>query len=169
MTTDQLELWRRFVVDVAEHNLGFGETEGNNRGPFLRAIGAPDGAEWCAYLAWYAHRRAAFYAQIELPYKGSGGAKRLGDAIAACPYGFTTTVPARALPGDIIITCRRKGPVTSWGAGHARIVVAPMRGDGCLPYIEGNAGAFPAKVRRGARDFRSPRERLVHIVGLRAR
>lgn len=159
-----VERWRRQVVRVAQANIGYGEAEANNQGPFLRAIGAPPGSEWCAYLAWYTHKRGAVYAEIVLPYRGSGGAKKLGRAIAACPNGFFTMDPALALPGDVVITCREEGPVRPTGRGHARIVELPWTGS-VLPMIEGNAGRFPAKVRRIARA--GALDRLVGIYGLR--
>lgn len=166
LTPSQVALWRRQVVRVAQANIGYGETTGNNQGPFLKAIGAPQGSEWCAYFAWYTHKRGAIYAEVTLPYTGSGGAKKLGRAIKACPNGFMTLNAQDALPGDIIITCRLTGPVQPTGAGHARIIELPWDGD-IIPIIEGNAGPFPAKVRRRAFNPYGPKARLVGIYGLR--
>lgn len=161
---EDVERWRAQVVHVAQSNIGYGETEANNQGHFLRVIGAPPGSEWCAYLAWYTHKRGAVHAGVVLPYRGSGGAKKLGKAIAACPNGFFTMDPARALPGDVVITCREKGPVRTEGKGHARVVEDLWTGS-LLPMIEGNAGRFPAKVRRIRKE--SALDRLVGIYGLR--
>lgn len=165
--TSDLDFWRRQVVRVAEGNLGYGETEGNNRGPFLRAIGAPDGANWCAYFAWYTHRRGAEYAEIALPYQGSGAAKRLARRIRDCPRGFLTTDPALVLPGDLVILSREGAPRTlDDGPGHVRVAVDFVRPDDRLPQIEGNSGRFPAKVRRRATNPLAEHG-FVAFVGLR--
>ncbi len=168
MTLVKLELLRRQIVRVAESNLGYGESEGNNRGPFLRAIGAPDGSAWCSWFAWYCYRRGAEYAELELPFRGSGNAKRFGAAIQACSMGFSTTDPWLALPGDLVVLHRGHRD-TERGPGHVRVVTATaLRGRGGrlrLAQIDGNSGGYPAVVRRVVTDPR--RERLVGIYGLR--
>jgi hypothetical protein len=166
LTIDELGRWRRQVVRVCEGNLGYGESEGNNRGPFLRAIGAPDGANWCAYFASYALLRAFEYAELPAPFKRSGSAKTLGKRVAACAGGWWSTDPLEALPGDLVILHRGDLPVRETGPGHVRVVTARVPGTALLRQVEGNAGAFPAVVRWRESDVtRDPR--FMRIVGLR--
>lgn len=161
LSSDEVALLRRQIVRVAQGNLGFGETEANNRGPFLRAIGAPDGAEWCAYFARYTVRRGAQYAELhDWDFVGSGNAKRLGLAIAATPNGFVTRDLALVVPGDFVVLHRGDSPYT----GHVR-VVEDVNGLRPLPQIEGNSGRYPAVVRRRATN--PLKERLVAFYGFR--
>lgn len=162
MTADDLALLRRQIVRVAQGNLGYGEEGGNNRGPFLKAIGAPQGSEWCAYFAWYCYRRGAEYAEVDLPFKGSGNAKRLGLAVGNVILSIAPPVTIRGpvLPGDLVVLHRG----TSKYTGHVRVVESVLP-DGRLAQIEGNSGGFPAVVRRRTTDI--TKERLVAVYGLR--
>lgn len=160
LQVDQAALLRRQIVRVAEGNLGFGEEGGNNQGPFLRAIGAPPGAEWCAYFAWYCIRRGAAYAELEVPgFRGSGNARRLGLAVARCANGFTTLSISQVQPGDLVVLERG----TSEYTGHVRVVVENLLPQ--LAQIEGNSGRYPAVVRRRRTD--PMKERLVGFYGFR--
>lgn len=162
LTPTQTALLRRQIVRVATGNLGYGEEGGNNRGPFLRAIGAREGQPWCAYFAWYCIRRAAQYAELEIPgFRGSSNARRLGLAVLRSANGFSTNDVRAVAPGDLVVIERGDNENT----GHVRIVTEPARADGKLPQIDGNAGNFPALV---ARRLTNPlRERLVGFYGFR--
>ncbi len=80
-------LIRQKVVYVAQKNLGFKETEGNNSGKFIRAMGGKDGDNWCATFAGYCYRRAYQIVGYELPFLESTGAKRLCKNLGASPDG----------------------------------------------------------------------------------
>lgn len=161
LTAGECALLRRQIVRVAQGNLGYGEEGGNNRGPFLKAIGAPQGAEWCAYFIRYCIRRGAQYAELaDWDFRGSGNAKRLGLAVLATPNGRAFVDPDRVVPGDLVVLHRGASEYT----GHVR-VVEEVLGDGRLRQIEGNAGPVPAKVRRIVTTPRA--ERLVSFYGFR--
>ncbi len=165
LQVDQVALLRRQIVRVASGNVGYGEEGGNNLGPFLKAIGAPQGANWCAYFAWYCIRRGAQYAELAIPgFRGSGNARRLGRAVARCPNGVAFTDPALVQPGDLVVLERAEFPGDE-DHGHVRIAVENL-----LPRItqaEGNAGRYPAKVRFVTTDpTREPRG-LVSFYGFR--
>jgi hypothetical protein len=161
------------VVHVATHNIGFGETIGNNRGKFLEIIGVPyqdkQGAEWCAYFASYCYRKAAFIEALEgrglaRTKVKIGGAKRLSDyVVKEMAGGLSFLDPLLARPGDLVIW-HRGALSLPWGKGHVGIVerVDP---DGILHTIEGNTGRFPSKVKRLSHDV--SKERLFRMVGIR--
>lgn len=160
LTTAECDKLREQIVHVAVSNIGYGESEGNNRGPFLRAIGAPSGAEWCAYFAWYCYKRAAVHANLPMPFKGSGNAKRLGLSVLKCGNGFIIP-PGEVLPGDLVVLHRGDSEYT----GHVRVVSDCLPGGRRFRQIEGNSGPFPAKVRYRTTDIY--KERLVNVYGLR--
>lgn len=157
---------RSRVVYYAEHNLGFGETEGNNAGRFIRAIGGKDGDEWCGVFAGYCLRKAFAAEMVALPFELSKGAKRLvknvGDFVlvtseAEALAGAKFTDPTHAKPGDLVCWHRTLIP---W-RGHVGIVqhVYP---NGTIDSIEGNVGG---KVRLKHHDVR--KERLYAFAGIR--
>lgn len=160
--------WRLGAVTTAIGNLGYGEKEGNNDGPLLRAIGGRPGEEWCALLAGYCYRRSAVLGDLPKPawcWRDKKmtflevSAKRLIDAMAKQPGAVIITNPALAMPGDLIAWHRGLKP---W-LGH--IGVIEYHRDGLLHTIEGNVGAFPAKTKRLVHDV--SKERLYKIVGFR--
>lgn len=162
LTPTQTAFLRRQIVRVARGNLGYGEEDSNNRGLFLRAIGAREGAPWCAYFAWYCIRRAAEYAELEIPgFRGSSNARRLGLAVMNSANGYSTDDVSRVLPGDLVVIRRGSGNA----AGHVRIVEDVVRADGRLPQIDGNAGSFPSVVARQLTD--PTKKRLVGFYGFR--
>lgn len=166
LQVDQVALLRRQIVRVAEGNLGYGEEGGNNRGPFLKAIGAPQGANWCAYFAWYCIRRGAAYAELEVPgFRGSGNARRLGLAVAASANGRVFTDPDLLQPGDLVVLARAETPGDVLH-GHVR-VVRELTGTSRVVQIEGNAGVFPARVRPVTTDPTREKRPLVGFYGFR--
>lgn len=126
-------LIRQYVAEVAKKNLGYGETGGNNRGLFIRAIGGKEGQEWCATFAGYCYERAYEMAKQPMPFERSQGAKRLVKNLGAVGY---LTKPDRALPlvGDLV--CWSRG-VLGW-TGHVGVIVE--RTGAGFRTIEGNVG-----------------------------
>ena len=138
------------VVETAERNLGFGESGRNNSGPFIDAIGGEPYGEpaWCALFVNHCYRTAARLTGVELPFNPwrragvpEAGAATLARLIQVAGRGFTS--PLHARPGDVVLWKRK-------GGHHIGIV---WRGEHDLTQtIEGNVGAFPAKVRRLVHD-----------------
>ena len=161
---------RSDVVRIARGNLGYGEEEGNNDGPLLRAIGGQPGHEWCALFAGYCYRKALLI--LDAPGFDPGwtvrrpGVPRIGaKELVKAAWGagaLRFTDPLIAKPGDLICWHRRTGPI-SW-KGHVGIVEEVK--DGLVHTIEGNVGKFPAKVRRLVRDVQKD-ERFYGFAGFR--
>jgi hypothetical protein len=147
------------IVFVASSNVGYGEVEGNNDGPLIRAMGGKPGQEWCALFAGHCYERAHKRLGVTMPFQRSTGAKRLVKNLAAVGRFFTDPLEAR--PGDLVCWHRRTGLI-SW-KGHVGIV-EKVDPDGIIHTIEGNVGAFPAKVRRLSHDVR--KERLYGFASL---
>lgn len=159
---------RNRAVYVATMNLGYGEEDANNSGRLIDAMGGQPGGEWCALFVGHCWRRA--YELEHLVARGRWtmrgtrpevGAKALVKAAWAAGFRQFTD-PLEALPGDLVCWHRRTGPI-SW-KGHVGIVER-VGADGLVHTIEGNVGAFPAKVRRLTHDVR--RERFYGFAGLR--
>jgi hypothetical protein len=153
---------RALVLWTAQKNLGFGEEGANNAGRFIHAIGGRDGQEWCALFAGYCYEKAfERYGEIhpEWLYRRPGvpepGAKRLVDALGKGGVRFKR--PEDALPGDLVAWRR--------GLTKGHVAVVERVSDGLVHTIEGNTGAFPAKVRRLVHDV--SKERLYTFAGLR--
>ena len=133
-------LVRQRVVQVAERNLGYGETEGNNRGRFIRAIGGKDGQEWCATFAGYCYERAFEEVGLPMSFARSQGAKRLCKNLGAVGYIDRLEEPRSGVPlgvplvGDL--ACWSRGTL-GW-TGHVGIVVEASGKGFCT--IEGNVG-----------------------------
>lgn len=147
------------IVRVAQGNLGFGEKEANNDGPLIREIGGKPGQEWCALFAGYCYEKAHTNLGLKLPFARSIGAKRLTKNAAKVGSFFTD--PLKARPGDLVCWHRRTGLI-SW-KGHVGVVSHVE--DDLVHTIEGNVGAFPAKVKRLVHDVR--KERLYGFATLR--
>jgi hypothetical protein len=134
---------RAHVIYVAHSNLGYGETEGNTRGKFIRAIGGIEGQEWCAVFAGYCYRRA--FDKLKMvpptwlyrrPYVPEPGAKRLTKNLGSvgriwAPHPDET----EPQPGDLV--CFSRG-ILGW-QGHVGIVLRECP-DGSVDYIAGNEG-----------------------------
>jgi hypothetical protein len=161
---------RSEVVRVARKNIGYGEVEGNNDGPLLRAIGGKPGHEWCALFAGYCYRKAitnlwGVTMRDEWAWRKPGqpviGAKELVKAAwGAGALRFTD--PLFAKPGDLICWHRRTGPI-SW-KGHVGLVEEIK--DGLVHTIEGNVGKFPSRVKRLVRDVHKD-DRFYGFAGFR--
>jgi hypothetical protein len=139
--------------------IGQGETEGNNRGPFIRDVCHPakDGNNWCAAFAGYCYDGAAQQLRIDLPFARSLGAKRLGANVAAVGRKFTD--PAEARPGDLMVFHR--GAQGSW-MGHVGLVEEVRVG--YVATIEGNSAP---KVMRRMRRIGEERDRFNFFASLR--
>ena len=138
------------TLSVAIEELGNGEEDGNNSGPHVARYkgivddGDPDDdGAWCASFLSYCAGVAADRLGIDLPFKKTGGAKRLLRSVSEA--GMLVKTPA---PGDIV--CWDRGAVGSW-QGHVGIVEKVQ--NGMLHTIEGNSGRFPAKVKRREHDL----------------
>lgn len=166
LTIQNLNL-RSEVVRIARGNLGFGEVEGNNKGPLMRNIGGKDGQEWCALFAGYCYRKAhRVLAGVTLEWTTIDGLRPVIGAKALVKGAWAAgaerfTDPKLAMFGDLICWHRRTGPI-SW-QGHVGIVEEVR--DGLVHTIEGNVGAFPSKVKRLVHDV--GKERLYGFAGFR--
>jgi len=153
------------ALRVATSNIGFGETDANNAGQFIRAIGGTDGMEWCALYVGYCYRRASELLEMPLPfnaYRRPGvpepGAKALTKAIGAAGRLFTD--PTEARPGDVV--CWERGTL-GW-QGHIGLVTGQE--GGIIETLEGNTGVFPSKV-RALRHDTSKEPRFWRFASLR--
>lgn len=138
---------RAIVVAIALHQIGYGEVGGNNRGPFIEALGAPAGEPWCAFLAGWIYQEAFKVERRVMPFARSGNAKRLADNLATAGERFLDPLVAR--PGDLLALHRGKEGAST---GHAAIVIANSH-DGFLWTLEGNVGNPPALVDLFHRDM----------------
>lgn len=159
---------REAALSVACHNIGYGESGRNNDGKFIEAMGGIPGEEWCALFAGYCYRRACRHLELPLDtvdwcyrrvMRIETSAKRLVRQMGASVWGIRYTDTALVLPGDLIAWHRGK---LGW-QGHVGIV-EDVR-DGIVHTIEGNVGAFPARVRRLRHDV--SKERFYTFAGLR--
>lgn len=138
---DQINLLRSLIVYWALKQVGFGEVDGNNRGVFVEALGAPAGSPWCAFLVSWILTKAYSEAQIPRPFAISGSAKHLADSVAHAGHGYTDLTKAK--PGDLF--CLNRGGVGA-PTGHIGIVLANNR-NGTLVCLDGNHSIPPAAVR----------------------
>lgn len=134
---------RAEVVRIARANVGYKETEGNNAGQFIRALGGIDGQDWCALFAAHCYRRAydnLFGLLPDFCFKATGkphtGAKALTKALGNIGRIWK---PGRIkpLPGDLVCWNRTKIP-GDW-RGHVGVVV-DSTGAVSFKYIAGNEG-----------------------------
>lgn len=141
------------AVEVALSLRGRGEEGENNSGPFIREIGGQDGYLWCALLAGHCWREAHRRTGLVPPawtFRRHGvaepGAKALVSAAATAAGKPFIVDPANVLPGDLALWKRD-------GGHHVALVWRPL-GDGVVATVEGNVGAFPARVRDLSHDVR---------------
>jgi hypothetical protein len=149
MNTFDYSRLRYEAVRVARANLGYGETEGNNAGRFIRAMGGADGNEWCALFAGYCYRRAYENLKLDTPqwcFRRPGvlelGAKALTKALGRAGRIFKPSAPVAPLVGDLVAWSRG---MLSW-QGHVGIVTE-VRAD-YFNYIAGNEGKNGRVVHR---------------------
>lgn len=154
----RLDALARLAAEIAAGEIGHGETEGNNRGEWIRTYCAPagDGHEWCAAFAGWAYQRAAEQLALPLPFARSLGAKRLGKNAAQVGRRFPDAREARA--GDLVIWDR--GAAGSW-SGHVGMVERVLD-EHAIVTIEGNSGV---NVRRRQHDL--SRERFAFFASIR--
>ncbi len=153
---------RPMLLKIARDEIGYGEEGGNNQGPdivtYRRGRGGDEAkGPWCGdFVSWCIEETWAAFAMLP-PVHRTPGAKRLyrrvGKAGAFIP---TSAVEA----GDLV--CWHRGKDGS-GKGHIGIVEAVLN-PGVIQTIEGNVGAFPAKVRFLKHDV--THERLVGFARL---
>lgn len=153
-------LIRQRVLHVAHKNLGYGESGGNNRGQFIKAIGGVQNQEWCATFAGYCYARAYEMVGEEMPFDRSQGAKRLTKNLGACGRIWKYAHPEVDTPllGDLV--CWNRG-VLGW-TGHVGIVVELLPRRGGFNAIEGNVGG---KVVMRLHSYSDPK--LWRFAGLR--
>lgn len=116
------------VLQIARSEIGHGESFANNYGSDIRRYGA-EGKPWCAAFVSYC-----------LKGYGLPHILRAKDFVK---YGRCVAI-CEVRPGDIVIFTRK-------GGGHAGIVEKLTSGG--FISIEGNTGAFPAKVKRVKHSF----------------
>jgi hypothetical protein len=138
------------TLSVAIKEIGNGEEGGNNSGQHVARYkgivddGDPDDdGAWCASFISYCSGMAADDLGTDLPFKKSGGAKRLYKNIGNA--GSFITNPR---PGDVV--CWDRGDPGSW-QGHIGIVERVE--NGILYTVEGNVGRFPSTVQRFKHDL----------------
>lgn len=158
------------AVGVAVEELGNGEEFANNAGAHVhRYRDYPEGdnyehtvGDWCAFFVGYCFEQAADRVGVALPFDRRfyddrrnrrmpvGSAKVLGRRIADAGRVVELESVSR---GDVLVWDR--GRYNS-PAGHIGIVEAVDRDERLIHTIEGNVGAFPAKVKRRAWDLDRP-------------
>lgn len=148
------------ALQLAIADIGRGEEGGNNRGPYVAECVAPAKVpqNWCAgsFGRWYA--LAADELHVELPFKRSLGAKRLGRNIAKVGRKFVD--PREARPGDAMVFHR--GAKGSW-MGHIAMVERLYGDDvGTIGTVEGNAGPRVCRKQRWV-----DRDRFAYFASLR--
>ena len=138
------------ALEIARREIGYGEEGGNNSGMHVAKYHriADDGNDdddgaWCAAFVSYCFEEGAKQIGIEMPFKRSGGAKRLFSNVTVT--GANVQDPR---PGDVVLWDR--GAPGSW-QGHIGIVESVS--DGILHTIEGNVGSYPSKVKRLSYDM----------------
>ena len=129
---------------LAEYRRGAGEAGGNNRGSDIRRYldgRAPEGSDWCAGFVSHCFRAGAAALRQEMPFSYSVGARDIRNQLRNKGWEYKPTLAAPPQPGDIVTWWR--GSQAGW-QGHIGLVHSCA--DGVLTTIEGNRGAFPAKV-----------------------
>ncbi len=138
------------ALSIAIDNIGNGEEGGNNSGPFVEMLhrkkwdgNDDDDGSWCAAFVSWCFEEACRRLDLDMPFKRSGGAKRLWKNIVEAGSG-----PVNPAPGDVV--CWDRGKKGSW-QGHIGFV--EKFEDGIIYTVEGNVGAYPSKVRRFMHDL----------------
>lgn len=163
---------------VAREQLGRGEAGGNNRGRWVVEYrgGKDDGGAWCAALVSYDFEEAAERVGydlpwgrdghvrrvlgVRLPFARSNGAKRLTERIAAAGRWVVEPRERHAplvMPRALELDPPRAGDVICWHRGRGwqgHVAHVEHCEDTSLTIIEGNAGAYPAVVRRRTLAYR---------------
>jgi hypothetical protein len=144
------------ALSIAVDNIGNGEEGGNNSGPFVEKLhlkvwdgNDDDDGAWCGAFVSWCFEEACRRLDIDMPFKRSGGAKRLWRNIKEAG-----SEPLEPAPGDVV--CWDRGKRGSW-AGHTGFVESYS--GGVLNTVEGNVGAYPSRVRRFMHDL-SRQDRL---------
>lgn len=160
-TYDADSMFGFITVEIADAQIGRGETEGNNQGPDIESPagfrGRMGSGPWCADFVWWVLNAAYVRFGASNPVRRTSGAKRLGKNILKAGGARLRDDGSDALPGDVLILHR--GPQGSW-KGHAAVIKAQTK-QLTLATIEGNVGRYPSKVRHFERD---PRARVYMIV-----
>jgi hypothetical protein len=140
---------------VAIEEIGQEETEGQNRGPAIRRYAHPDrdGGSWCAYFVGYCYEEASRRLGVSLPFRRSGGAKRLTRNVGA--VGWESRSLDAVGPGTLV--CWDRGDPGSWH-GHVAIAVNETE------IVEGNVGPNGTVRRRTLTE--ADRSRLWMVAGL---
>lgn len=107
---------------IATAQIGQGETTGDNRGAYIKRIGGVQGQPWCAYFVSYC-------LHLNRPIPNARGFLKAYSHVLQ-PRG-----------GDLVVWARGRDGLS----GHVGIVKQVYKG--YFDAIEGNSGAFPAKVK----------------------
>jgi len=121
------------VAAEARKYIGQGEQGGNNRGPFVGGLGGRQGDPWCSSFVSQMTKNVGEDVFGYLPM-----AKQWWNK--ARKAGMTVTEPQS---GDIAVFTRGNPKSAQ---GHVGIVDSVTRDS--ITVIEGNVGAYPAKVKR---------------------
>lgn len=140
------------ALNIAIAQIGKGEEGGNNSGPFVEMLkhkkydgNTDDDGAWCASFVSWCFEQAYQELKIPMPFSYSEGAKRIYKNV-----GDSGSFPENPAPGDVV--CWDRGDPGSW-QGHVGFVERVE--NGILYTVEGNVGAFPAKVKRFTHDIKS--------------
>ena len=137
-----LRVLARQAVEIAREEIGNGETLSNNVGPAVeRYRGGPGAGSWCAHFVSWCFEEACRRRTIPLPFKRSGGAKRLVRNVAK--VGRNVGSDEWPAMGDVIAWHR--GRVISW-QGHVEIISGYAPESDTLLTVAGNRGSFPSVV-----------------------
>ena len=138
------------ALEIAIENIGNGEEGGNNSGGFVEMLhgknydGDPDDdGSWCAAFISHCFEIACGRLGVLMPFKRSGGAKRLYRNIGDAGEFINSEFIEEPRPGDVV--CWDRGVKGSW-QGHIGIVEKCE--NGILYTVEGNVGRYPSVVQR---------------------
>ncbi len=161
------------TLEIAANELGKAEIGANNGGEnvdrYLTSVGRPANSReaWCAAFISYCLIWASRKDGVALKFKVSSGAKRLADNVATIGC---KVAPENVKPGHII--CFYRGPKRKWKTTwtrHVGIVSdVKVRPDGKVDIetIEGNVGAYPARVRKFNYTYEQWTKKLYKLASL---
>jgi hypothetical protein len=166
------------LVEIAESQLGRGESTRNNRGPDIWRWrrGERRRGSWCAvfvlwcleeswrpgdpWCAWLHERGVDRFDRFDRRGYRLASAKALTNRAGAAGHVLRRGEDPR--PGDLVCWHRPRNGVITW-KGHVGIITSYGSHDH-LHAIEGNRGPFPAKVERYDYRAGSWRRGLYRIV-----
>jgi hypothetical protein len=135
--------WNALQIAIKELNAGAGESGSDNAGPdvmrYHAVTGGKKGYDWCASFVSFCFDAGNPGA---MPFQPTFGARDLLDKFKAKKWDYKASIANPPAAGDIIVWWRNS--LSDW-RGHIGIVSGYEHG--IVSTIEGNRGAYPAKVK----------------------